>query len=67
VFFMNSKPGLILMCGHSSIGTVRAVLEFGMVDVVEPLTIVVLGSHLSRCASASITLSPHCPFTWLQD
>ena len=30
------------MCGHGSIGVITAAIEFGMVDVVEPVTTVVL-------------------------
>ncbi len=42
VFFMDSKHQLISMCGHGSMGVVTAAIEFGIVDVVEPVTEVTL-------------------------
>lgn len=42
VFFMNSKSPLVRMCVHGSMGVITTAIEFGMVDVVKPITTVVL-------------------------
>lgn len=42
VFFLDSTYQWFAMCGHGSIGVITAAIEFGMVDIVEPATTVVL-------------------------
>ena len=42
VFFLDSTFQTINMCGHGSIGVITAAIDFGMVEVQEPVTKVVL-------------------------